>query len=112
LKTKSKSTTICSHTNFTSEDICEIIKTCGDSGVITFECDGLRLSFQDRKEEVKNTTIPYSPGQVEAIPKILDEDSLIKQDEMNVKEDELAELRLRNPFEYETLLAERELEEV
>ena len=37
------------------------------------------------------------------------EDSYIKQDELNEKDHEIAELKISDPFEYEKLLAQEEL---
>ena len=97
------------HTNFTAQEICDIIKACGESGVVKFECGPLCLSFQDSLDQVNTPPQNYSPGQVAEIPKVMNESSLIKQDEMSVKEEHLAELKLQDPYEYETLLAEPEL---
>jgi len=79
--------------------------------VVKFECGPLRLFFQDSQNQVNTTPQYNSPGQVTAIPNMFDEPSLIKPDEMLAKEEELAELKLQDPYEYETLLALRELSE-
>ena len=95
--------------SFSSQGMCEIIKACGESGVVNFEHKELRISFQARKDDCQDSLHTQSPGQVTAIDKIIDEDSLIQQDEMLVKELELEELKLQDPLQYETLLAEQEL---
>ena len=95
--------------NFSSQGICEIIKACGESGVVDLEFRGLHISFQARKDDCQDCLHTQSSGQMTAIPKIIDEDSLIQQDEMVIKELELEELKLQDPLQYETLLAEQEL---
>ena len=110
-KTRSKITTNSSPTknSLTSPEICEIIKQCGESGVIDFEFNELHISFQARKVDCQDHLHTQSPGQGTAISRIIDEDSLIMQDEMMLKDLELEELKLQDPLQYETLLAEQEL---
>jgi len=96
---------------FSTQGICEIIKECGKSGVTEFSYKELRISFQASKESCKDCIHAQSSGQMTAISNnIVDEDSLIKQDEIVAKEFELEEMKLQDPLQYETLLAERELE--
>lgn len=111
-KTKLNPTTNCLHSEnvLSSQDICEIIKTCGESGVVDLEYGNLRISFQARNEPCQDELHYQSPGPVTAIPKVMEEDNLIRPDEMSVKEDELANMIIEDPLQYEALLANKELE--
>ena len=84
---------------------------CGKSGVHDFVFNELHISFQARKEECQDISLTQSPGPVTANNEILDEVSLIQQDEIVAKDLELEELRIQNPFEYENMLCQDELEE-
>jgi hypothetical protein len=96
-------------TIFTTNELCAIIRECGISGVEEFCYSNLRISFHARKENgEENPHINQSPGQVTEIQNKFD-DSIIQQDEQNLKEDELSLLRIEDPFAYEKLILQREL---
>ena len=97
--------------NLTSQEVCEIIKQCGESGVVNFNFRELHVTFQDREEQRQDPPQIQSPGQVTANTEILDEKSLIQQDEATAKELELEELKIQNPFEDENMLCQSECEE-
>ena len=95
----------------TSRYICEIISQCGESGVTEFNFKELHISFQDKKDVCNEAAHTQSPGQVTAIDEnMMDTESFIRQDEMDAKDEELAEMKIQDPFGYETLLAQKELE--
>lgn len=96
--------------NLTSQNICEIIKQCGNSGVVKLDFNELHVSFQVRKDDCYDCLHMKSPGQVTAISPVLDEYDLLRQDEAIAKEEELSEMRIQDPMQYEELLAQQELE--
>jgi len=86
--------------DLTSQEICEIIKTCSEGNVNHFSYSGLEISFK---------------GFVAPNPTICDniiggEETLLGQTELDWKDEELVEMKITDPFQYEQLLAERELE--
>lgn len=93
------------------QDICEIIKTCGEVGVTEFRLSNLSFSFQARTETVLPNYLYQSPGPVTANTKAMDENSLIRPDEINAKENVLDNLHIEDPLQFEELLAQRELED-
>lgn len=84
-----------------SEGICDIIKACGECRVIQFNFNGLKIFFKGYTE------ICETPKNIP----ILDENEFISHDEINTKDDEIANMKITNPFLYETLLAQKELED-
>ncbi len=116
---KSATTTNYSHNkkSFTSQEICEIISECGKSGVENFEFFDLHMTFQTKKSTWGDQITPLpglfttqSPGQVTAISSPND-NSLVKSNETNATQDEIAEMQLQDPFQYEQLLAQKEFED-
>lgn len=91
-----------------SSDICAIIKTCGESGVQSFKYFGLDITFIGK---IPNGQDSYalSPGPVTAIRPIEIDKSIFAQEEYNLKEDEIAELQLTDPYKYEQLIGQKEL---
>lgn len=112
MRKRSKSTTnyLQFEKELTSYGICEIIKQCGESGVAEFKYGNFHITFQARNGECIDETPYQSPGQVTAIAKVLDEDELIKLDEINAKEEDLAQIKLQDPLQYEELLACQEFD--
>jgi len=96
--------------DLTGKEICDIIKSCGESGVSEFNFGGLRISFPARNDVCQDTSHTQSPRQVTAISSMFDENSFIQQDEADAKDEELAEMKLQDPLQYETLLAQQEFE--
>lgn len=95
-----------------SSEICDIIKTCFKAGVTSITLGELQISFHARKEASKTLIDEQSHGHVTAIPSnLFDEKDLIQTDEIKLKDEYLAELKLSDPFEYESLLASDELTE-
>ena len=105
-KTKLKTTTRYSNFSLTSQEICEIIKQCGLSGVTLFNYNGLHVSFAGQRVDEKDKNA-ISPGQV--WPDREQESKNIAQDDYNLMEDHLAELQLVNPSKYEELLFQEEI---
>ncbi len=97
--------------SLTSSDICEIIRECGTSGVTKFNLGELHISFQTRKDAWEDISHIHPLDQEAKINNLGQIDRLIRQDELTLKDQELAEKRLTDPFEYETLLAQEELTE-
>jgi hypothetical protein len=99
-----------STTIFTAKEICEIIAACGNSGVLGFSFQGLRITFPERKNDGQDELQFQSPGPVTAIGSNRFDESLIRQDELAMKDDELSLLKIEDPLAYERLLMQRELE--
>jgi len=95
---------------FTAIEVCEIIAACGNSGVKEFAFRDLRITFQARKNDGQDEPIYQSPGPVTEIVSNQFDESLIQQDEMAMKEDELSLLKIEDPLAYEQMLMRRELE--
>ena len=99
-----------STTSFTPKEICEIILLCSNSGVIEFNYDNFRIVFQARKIDGEEELQSQSPGPVTAIPEDAFNSSIITQDELSVKDDELSLMQIEDPLGYENMLVQRELE--
>lgn len=94
---------------FSAGDLCKIIKQCGESGVKTFELEGLKICFTLDKVDGINY-VQYVEDATKMAHNTSDVNPFLKNDEINQKDRELEELQLTNPYEYESLLVQRELE--
>lgn len=84
-----------------TKDIVEIIKACRKEGVAALDFGDLHLRFaESAAETVKLKGIRPDP---------VTEARRIPEMEIQVREHELEELRLRDPYEYEQLVAQNEL---
>lgn len=84
-----------------AEECIKIIKCCKESDVLDFEYHGLKIKFINTKEELPKEPIPMTINSRNPV-------KTKKEQEM----EELDELLLSNPLEYETRLAELEQEEL
>lgn len=101
------------------EDVCRIIESCGKSNVRVLKFSGLHLRFGVRAEP-KRQADP-EPGPLELMqaipasdPKILEEAAkiqrkTIQQQEAALRQQQLDELILSNPEEYERRMASGDL---
>lgn len=90
----------------TVEEICAIIKICGEHGVDTFEYEGLKLGFKDNSPVVTNVTSDFFQGQKDNSPtEPFNEDTGVKADEFDVKFDQFADAALEDPMLFEEIMA-------
>ena len=103
---------------FTAQDICKIISSCAKSGVTDLVIgDSFRVQFgrtdnsseieaPEKANQVKLRTFPQ--GAVQAVQSVAEVSQIKKRSEE--VEDELQELSIANPYEYEELMAQGDLE--
>ena len=105
-----------------ANDICGLIEVCGRSGVASMKWGDLELTFQTELKEQHLTQqawpVPISPLSAdteisEAKHKNYDDfqRTRLESDEQRLREDQLAEMLLTDPVQYEELLASGELED-
>lgn len=91
-----------------SDEVCALIKACGESGVSSLKWGNLQVSFERSPKEPE--TPPAIPD-TEISEEIAQSGTRrLEQEEFNTKEDELATMLIENPLEYERMLTNRELE--
>ena len=89
----------------TCKDVCEIIRTCVDSGVTEIKFRELSVSFKANGNT--ELTASNQQSQVEEINKnLIDDPKLLKELEARQKEDELANMPIENPSDFEQGLAQ------
>ena len=99
--------------SFTAEEICAIIKQCGESDVLKLSLGDFHVEFERKASALLDT--PEQASQV--FPVISQEQSNEIQDLANIKErsddasEEIANLLLTNPVEYEDSLMRGDLED-
>lgn len=83
-------------------DVLEIIKACRKNGVAAFSHRGLkfRLMGDDGFSQPLRPQKRLSPAE---------EERRLPEMEMRLKQQDLGELRLRDPYEYEQLIEQQEL---
>jgi len=86
----------------TAQEVCSIIKACGDTGAVELKFEDLHISFQAGKEVESVPTHHSTPGPGEETRHMI-------RDEAILKEIELANMALENPTGYEDLLAGEDL---
>jgi hypothetical protein len=91
-------------------DIIKLIKTCKEQGVQNLDGFGLKLAFFENashkvEEDVK---IEEVPSEVVEVRKKED----LELNEIELKMEKLADLRLTDPYQYEQLIALDELGEI
>jgi hypothetical protein len=102
---KSQNITNCSNNHLTAEEICAIIKICGESGVQNITFKDLHVSFSGPKANDKDP-IAHSPGPVW---NSLDDKKSLAQLEVDLMDDRLAEMQISDPVRYEELMANKDL---
>ena len=98
--------------DFTTEEICRIISTCKDAGVVDFSHQGLSFSFlPHRNEEVAQ------PGQASNLAHASVSEQHTSQhpnldlmDEEAMREAEEAQLLISDPYAFEKLQIQRDVE--
>ena len=96
--------------NLYCQEICDIIKICGESGVLEFNYQDLRIVYKDSKPiSVKEDAPQFAPGQDAVIYNPDNDLDLITEREANVKEDQLSHMHLRDPLQYEEMLLSEDI---
>lgn len=105
--------------HLTAHDVCLIIKECGVAKVAKLEFCGLRLEFGPSAGQavpdyasahVFQAPTPTPETEISEIQRKEAEKAFVK-DEVDVREDQIAELLVTDPVEAEKLLIAGELEE-
>ncbi len=79
--------------NFTAKDISAILKACKDSGVNSFECGGLKLSFHSEAPVEEPQPIQ---GGLHLATDLVEEDSKEFMERQSEDDTELRDLELQN----------------
>lgn len=96
--------------NLTSKDICNIIKQCSYSGVTHFNFGDLQISFKQSQLKAEENSI--TPG-TEILGDELSqaEETATIQNEVQTREEQLEEMLLTDPLQFEELIRNGELED-
>lgn len=95
-------------TSFDIDAITSIIESCSRNGVAKFSYGGLELSFL-QIDKAPTTEPVFVPLDVKAAQESQARSSLTK-DELSVKQEQLEQMLLDDPVEYENLLRQRDIE--
>lgn len=101
--------------DLTSEEVCTIIRQCGESHVSVLKFGALEVAFHDQVKPPEYTPPLFSHPEAEisenpAANQI--EQEAIHADELQVKLDRLAMMMVEDPAQYEKLLIDGDLENV
>ena len=95
-------------TSFDTNEIIRIIEECSRNGVAKFSCGGLELSFlQVDKAPI---TEPVFVRPELAVAQESQARSSLVREEVSVKQEQLEQMLLDDPVEYENLLRNRDIE--
>lgn len=97
--------------SLSGEEIVKIIDACAKRKVVKLKLGDLELDFQPRSTQSPATgpAIPAPSPQV-LVEQTQEQEKSILKDETDLKEEQLAELQLTNPAEYERLLLAGKIE--
>ena len=97
--------------SLSGEEIVKIIDACAKRKVVKLKLGDLELDFQPRPTQspAMGPATPAPSPQVLA-EQIQEQERSILKDETDVKEEQLAELQLTNPAEYERLILAGQIE--
>lgn len=91
------------------DNICALIRTCGEVGVKEVSFGRLHVVF-GRKDQDTQASSPNLPDKALSEQSQSIEQRAFEQDEISTKDDQLAELVITDPLEYERLVASGDLE--
>lgn len=94
--------------SFDSESITRIIEVCSRNGVAKFSYGGLELSFL--QVDRAPTTEPVFVRPELAVAQESQARSSLTKEEVALKQDQLEQMLLDDPVEYENLLRQRDIE--
>jgi hypothetical protein len=107
---KSQNTTNCikkEKNGLTCQNICDILRICGETGVKDFKFQDLHVVFESKLHNDK-VIGHYSSGQEDGISTI-ESKTMLAQEELNYRDEQLANLQLTDPLLYEELVSQGEL---
>jgi hypothetical protein len=100
----------------TTDEICGLIKVCASNGVTSFKLGPLEVSFGLKPQEAIAPWREQSPPVVEASGQPPEDsqaayssEEVLLRDELSTRQDQLAEMLVTDPLEYERLISEGEL---
>ncbi len=104
------------NSNLTAEQICVVIKACGECGVAKFKCGSLEVEFLQKLEPAPAPIVQAAPPSLpdtEISEAQTSEDDLkrIEREEKELRRQQLRELIFTDPVAYEELCALGELED-
>lgn len=102
---KSQNITNYANSHLTSDEICAIIKICGESGVQDISYKDLHVIFAGQQNNEKSSN-HNSPGPVW---NSLDDKKSLAQLELDLMDDKLAEMQIVDPARFEELMANKDL---
>lgn len=94
--------------SFDSESITRIIEVCSRNGVAKFSYGGLELSFL--QVDRAPTTEPVFVRPELAVAQESQARSSLTKEEVSLRQDQLEQMLLDDPVEYENLLRQRDIE--
>lgn len=100
--------------NMELKDLCQLIRECGRAGVTELTLDPVRVVFSPKPtEQEKNTSIAWAPAaKTSAATNSPEQNELdLMRAELSLREDQLANVLLEDPAEYERLMMAGELED-
>lgn len=110
MKSKSGTTTTATKTLFTAEQVCSIIKACGEAHVSVLEFGDLRVRFgRSAEEEDQGRAFNPDPATEIAVKQAEISAQSLKRDEIAFREEQLAMAVIEDPVLAEKLLMEGEL---
>lgn len=93
------------------EEVCKIIETCAKNKVYSLKCGPLELSFSPAKElSAPGPTIPASNPEKIIQEQQEEQKKAIEEEELDTREDQIADLLLTDPAKAEELMEQGELE--
>ena len=95
-------------TSFDTDEISRIIEVCSRNGVARFSYGGLELSFL-QIDKAPITEPVFVRPEIAGIQESQAKDSLTKE-EVALKQEQLEQMLLDDPVEYENLLRQRDIE--
>ena len=93
-----------SNKSLTGQDICAIIKECSESKVVKFSYGELEIDFSNAPRNI----VPVEDYPV--LDTISRDNKIDLHRELDLKDEELAEMKITDPVEFENLMAQQEFE--
>jgi len=85
---------------FNAVDICNIIKVCGEAGVSDFRVGDFSVSFGKSSKHTASNT----PEEAISVEQVLQAERSLAQAEAEIKEDQLNQMLIEDPFAAEELI--------
>jgi hypothetical protein len=95
--------------NYTVDDMCKIIQTCGEYGVKSFDLGDLSIKFDFVDNKMENIPcVPTILDPVKQQEEEKDEQTYDLVDAITLSEEVMEQLKLTDPYEWERLTIEDE----